>query len=122
LMGFSAGAETTIAVAIAPDLEGRPDFVIPIYPPLQEEKVPEDAPPLYGIIALDDPLFAGRSFGLLQSWRDAGVPIEFHFYERGGHGFGMGAKGTTTTHWIEGALSWMRMHGFVPEASPHAQP
>jgi acetyl esterase/lipase len=122
MMGFSAGAVTTIATAIAADATSRPDFVIPIYPPLQEEAVPKGAPPLYGIIALDDPLFAGPSFGLIQSWRKAGSAIEFHLYERGGHGFGMGKAGTTTDGWIEEALRWMRMHGFVPEAASTKRP
>jgi len=121
MMGFSAGASTAIATAIAGQQAIRPDFLISVYGPLQEEAVPKGAPPLYGIIALDDPLFVGRDFGLLQSWRRAGSPVEFHFYERGGHGFGMGRVGTTTANWIEGALGWMRMRGFMPEGAlkPH---
>jgi acetyl esterase/lipase len=122
MMGFSAGASAAIATSIAAETETRPDFLISVYGPLQEEPVPRGAPPLYGIIAFDDPVFAGRDFGLLQSWRKAGSSIEFHFYERGGHGFGMGRAGTTTSQWIEGALKWMRMRGIVPDVAPTGRP
>ena len=72
-----------------------------------------DAPPLFIAIAADDGLFAGSGFGLVESWRKAGRPVEFHFYERGGHGFGMYPKPTTSTGWFDAFTRWMAMHGLM---------
>ncbi|NUT04790.1 MAG: alpha/beta hydrolase, partial [Hamadaea sp.] len=49
----------------------------------------------------------------------AGRPVELHFYEQGGHGFGMYPKETTSTGWFDSFVSWMRMHGLLehPEAT-----
>ena len=57
--------------------------------------------------------FAGGGFGIVQSWRAADRPVEFHLYEQGGHGFGMYPKTTTSTGWFEAFVSWMRMHGWL---------
>lgn len=108
-MGFSAGAITALKLAVAPGAEGRPDFVAAIYPPLEALPVPDDAPPLFGAIALDDGLFAGKGFGLIEAWRKSKRPVEFHLYEKSGHGFGMGKPGTTTTGWIDSFYAWMTM-------------
>jgi acetyl esterase/lipase len=55
--------------------------------------VPADAPPLFVALAADDPFFANGGFGLIESWRAAKKPAEFHLYEQGGHGFGMYPQG-----------------------------
>lgn len=43
------------------------------------------------------------------------VPVEFHVYETGGHGFGMrpraGAPGTAD--WSRRAADWLQSHGFI---------
>ena len=57
--------------------------------------------------------FAGGGFGIVQSWRDADRPVEFHLYEQGGHGFGMYPKETTSTGWFEAWVSWLKMHGYL---------
>jgi acetyl esterase/lipase len=72
--------------------------------------VPPDAPPLFAALAADDPLFANAGFGLIESWRAAKKPAEFHLYEQGGHGFGMYPKETTSTGWFEAFVSWLTMH------------
>ncbi|TVV76611.1 alpha/beta hydrolase [Sphingomonas solaris] len=117
LMGFSAGAISTVRVATDAGITDRPDFVAAIYPPLEAVAVPADAPPLFGAIALDDPLFAGKGFGLIDAWRKAKRPVEFHLYETGGHGFGMGRPGTTTGDWLASFHGWMTMRKLVPGAA-----
>ena len=72
-----------------------------------------DAPPLFAAIAADDPLFGKANFALIDSWRTAGRPVEFHLYEQGGHGFGMYPKATTSTGWFDAFARWMTMHGWM---------
>ena len=75
--------------------------------------VPADAPPLFVALAADDPFFANAGFGLIESWRAAKKPAEFHLYEQGGHGFGMYPKETTSTGWFNAFVSWLTMHGML---------
>ena len=106
MIGFSAGAMTTIATALAaPDT--RLAFVAPIYGSMEAVPVPADAPPLFAVLAADDPLFANKGFGLVESWQKAGRPVEFHLYQGGGHGFGLGKTGTTSTGWFEDFMHWL---------------
>ncbi|MBB6065082.1 alpha/beta hydrolase [Pseudoxanthomonas broegbernensis] len=112
MIGFSAGAMLTMVTTLAGE-DARPAFVADIYGPLSPAKVPADAPPLFVALAADDGLFANSGFGLIESWRAAGRPVEFHFYERGGHGFGMYPKDTTSTGWFEAYVSWLKMHGLL---------
>lgn len=112
MIGFSAGAMLTMATALKGDGEAKPAFIGNIYGPLSAVDVPADAPPLFAAIAADDPLFR-IDFGLIESWRKADRPVEFHYYERGGHGFGMYPKETTSTGWFDAYLKWLAMHGYL---------
>ena len=89
-MGFSAGAMTTLNAGLAPAAADRPAFIAPIYPPITAREVPADAPPMFVALALDDELFGRQGFGLVEAWHGAKRPVEFHAYESGGHGFGLG--------------------------------
>ena len=106
LVGFSAGAMTALQVTLSKDTP-RPAFVGLIYGPLAPVEVPSDAPPLFAALAADDPLFAHAGFGLIDNWRNAGHPVEFHLYQNGGHGFGMHSKSTPAL-WPEEFLAWMK--------------
>jgi len=112
MVGFSAGAMLTLATALS-DPSAKPAFIASIYGPMGPMTVPADAPPLFDALAADDPIFGNAGFGLIQSWRGAKRPVEFHLYEQGGHGFGMYPKETTSTGWFDAFVSWMRMHGWV---------
>jgi acetyl esterase/lipase len=112
MIGFSAGAMLTMATTLtAPD--ARPAFIANIYGPLAPVAVPADAPPLFVALAADDPLFGDTGFGLVEGWKRARRPVEFHLYERGGHGFGMYAKDTTSTGWFDAFARWLAMNGFA---------
>jgi len=112
MMGFSAGAGTTMATTLqAP--ETRPAFIAPIYGGMGEVDVPTDAPPMFVALAADDPLFAGRGFGLIESWRAAGRPVEFHYYQNGGHGFGLGNPDRTSNIWFDAFMHWIEVNGFL---------
>ncbi|PKM20716.1 MAG: esterase [Gammaproteobacteria bacterium HGW-Gammaproteobacteria-15] len=114
MVGFSAGAMLTLATTLVDkdvDKEARPAFIGNIYGPIDAVEVPADAPPLFVALAADDPFFANGEFGLIKSWHAAKKPVEFHFYEQGGHGFGMYPKETTSTGWFNAFTSWLTMHG-----------
>jgi acetyl esterase/lipase len=112
MVGFSAGAMLTMTTALtAPD--ARPAFIGNIYGPLGPVTVPADAPPVFVALAADDPLFVNSGFGLIESWRAARRPVEFHLYEQGGHGFGMYPKETTSTGWFDAFVRWIGMHGLL---------
>ncbi len=111
MIGFSAGAALTMATALN-NQDARPAFLGNIYGPLGAVEVPADAPPLFAAIAADDPLF-GFNVGLIENWRKANRPVEFHYYEQGGHGFGMYPKETTSTGWFDAFVKWLGMHGYL---------
>ncbi len=112
MIGFSAGAMLALSTTLY-GVDANPAFVGTIYGPLNAVKVPNNAPPLFIALAADDPFFANAGFGLIESWKAAKRPVEFHLYELGGHGFGMYPKETTSTGWFESFASWLRMHGYI---------
>lgn len=115
MIGFSAGAMTTLEVVTGPGAATRPDFAAMIYGPMSAREVSADAPPVFLALAADDPVFANGDFGLVSSWKKAGRPVELHFYERGGHGFGMKQQGLSSDAWPEQFWNWMRMRGLVEQ-------
>jgi len=89
---------------------------------MQAVDVPADAPPMFVAIAADDFLFGGE-FGLIRSWYEAGKPVEFHLYQNGGHGFGLGNPDRTSNIWFEAFIHWLEVNRFLASAStnqPHA--
>ena len=115
MVGFSAGAGTTMATTLSAP-ETRPAFIAPIYGAMNAVEVPETAPPMFVVLAADDPLFANSGFGLVESWRAAGLPVEFHLYQNGGHGFGLGNPGKTSLGWFDGFMRWLDLNGFLQAA------
>jgi acetyl esterase/lipase len=116
MVGFSAGAMLTMATALD-GADAKPAFIGDIYGPLEPVKVPADAPPMFAALAADDPLFAGRGIGLIDSWMAAKKPVELHLYGQGGHGFGMYQKETTSTGWFDAFYRWIVMNGFTKKPS-----
>ena len=112
MMGFSAGAGTTM-MATLQSTENKPAFIAPIYGSLREVEVPPHAPPMFVVLAADDPLFANDDYGLITSWKKAGKPVEFHLYQNGGHGFGLGNPGKTSQGWFPQFILWLDMNGFL---------
>jgi acetyl esterase/lipase len=111
-MGFSAGGFLTRSVIGTAGGE-MPAFAAPIYPNMAAMKVPDNAPPIFVLIASDDFLLQRGGLGLLQSWRAAGKPIEFHLVANGGHGFGLGRPGTSTQGWMDLLYRWLEVNGML---------
>lgn len=116
MVGFSAGAMTTMATTLSAP-ETRPAFIAPIYGAMNAVEVPATAPPMFVVLAADDPLFANRGFGVIEAWQAAGRPVEFHLYQNGGHGFGLGNPGKTSLGWIEVFTRWLDLNGFLQAGS-----
>lgn len=114
MVGFSAGAMTTLGVTLAAqDSAPKPAFIGNIYGPMTAVDVPDDAPPMFVALAADDPLFAGQGFGLVEAWQAAGIPVEFHYYQNGGHGFGSYKRGATADAWFDQLVGWMTTSGWL---------
>ncbi len=115
MMGFSAGAGLTMHCTLHSQTM-KFAFIAPIYGGMGPVEVPKDAPPLFAAIAADDFLFRGQ-FGLIKSWFDAGRPVEFHLYQNGGHGFGLGYPNHPTYWWFEVFTHWLDVNGFLQAAA-----
>lgn len=111
MIGFSAGAGVTMATTLHSDKIDLA-FIGPIYGGMQAVEVPDDAPPMFAAIATDDFLFGGE-FGLIKSWYDAGRPVEFHLYQNGGHGFGLGNPDRTSNTWFDAFIHWLDVNGLL---------
>jgi acetyl esterase/lipase len=112
MIGFSAGAGTTMAATLQ-SKENKPAFIAPIYGRQSAVEVPQDAPPMFVALAADDPLFGNNDYGLITAWKKAGRPVEFHLYQNGGHGFGLGNPGKTSTGWFPQFMLWLESNGFL---------
>lgn len=113
-MGFSAGGFLTRSVVENAGAD-MPAFAAPIYPNMKPMKVPDNAPPMFVAIAADDFLIpmAGGDTALPDSYRKAGKSIEFHLFESGGHGFGLGKPAGTTSQWPALMLRWLEVKGLL---------
>lgn len=111
MIGFSAGAGLTMHSTLNSKTM-KLAFIGPIYGGMGPVDVPKDAPPMFTAIATDDFLFRGQ-FGVIKSWFDAGRPVEFHLYQNGGHGFGLGNPNRTSNRWFEAFIHWLDVNGFL---------
>lgn len=111
MIGFSAGAGLTMHSTLHSESMDLA-FIGPIYGGMGPVEVPEDAPPMFNVIATDDFLFRGQ-FGVVDSWYKAGIPVEFHLYQNGGHGFGLGNPDRTSNRWFAAFMHWLEVNGFL---------
>jgi acetyl esterase/lipase len=110
MIGFSAGAGLTMHATLHSQTMNLA-FIGPIYGGMGPVEVPENAPPMFNVIATDDFLFRGQ-FGVIDSWYKAGIPVEFHLYQNGGHGFGLGNPNRTSNRWFDAFIHWLDVNGF----------
>lgn len=111
MIGFSAGAGLTMHCTLNSEVM-KLAFIGPVYGGMGAVEVPENAPPMFNVIATDDFLFNGQ-FGVVESWYKAGVPVEFHLYQNGGHGFGLGNPDRTSNRWLDAFIYWMDVNSFL---------
>jgi len=111
MIGFSAGAGLTMHCTLN-SKSMRLHFIGPIYGGMGPVEVPKNAPPMFNAIATDDFLFRGQ-FGVVESWFKAGRPVEFHLYQNGGHGFGLGNPDRTSNRWFDAFMYWLEVNKFL---------
>ncbi|KLE31287.1 alpha/beta hydrolase [Aurantiacibacter luteus] len=113
MLGFSAGAFLTQSVIRTADARHMPDFAASIYGPMRAMDVPANAPPLFVMVTADDDTLPVTSLDLVESYRAAGKPLEFHLLASGGHGFGIGRPNTSSFGWIHQFHLWLDSGGFL---------
>ncbi|MFT3727918.1 MAG: alpha/beta hydrolase [Terricaulis sp.] len=120
MMGFSAGAMTTMRVLHDADDGARPNLGASIYGMMLESGAPAHAPPIFLAAASDDTTLAAQgSVDIYNTWRAAGAPAELHIFETGQHGFGLGRPGTASTAWPSLFETFLRAHGFISPPAQH---
>ncbi|WP_315761635.1 alpha/beta hydrolase [Sphingomonas sp. Y38-1Y] len=112
-LGFSAGAMIGLDLVGRAAADTRPAFLATIYPSMARIAVAADPPPLFAAMAADDPLYSTQGYGLVEGWREAGGSTELHVYAGGGHGFGMGKPGTTSTGIMPAFHAWLESGGWL---------
>jgi pectinesterase len=79
-----------------------------------EEQVTKDTPPTFLVHTMTDTAVpVENSLMFVAALRKAGVPLEFHLYERGPHGFGLGRDDPILSTWPARCADWLRVHGFA---------
>ncbi len=124
-------------------LSCRPDFMVLVYPVIamatefghtgskhnllgedpdpalveqlsNERQVTLETPPAFLIHTVGDTgVPCENSFLFASALRSAGVGFELHVFERGEHGFGLGANDPALSKWPSLCEAWMRGSGFV---------
>lgn len=136
IMGFSAGAHLSATLSNqyaqrsytlideADTLNCRPDFVSLIYPAyltVKEEgdkiapelTVTANTPPTLLIQTEDDPVRVESSVFYYLALKKEKVAAEMHLYAKGGHGYGMRAKGTGIETWPERMKEWLQTNKII---------
>jgi acetyl esterase/lipase len=117
IVGFSAGGVAALGVTLDHDAASRPAFVGLIYPgPWPLEKIPKDLPPVFIAAANDDALTKLAAVPQGEALARAGAKVETHFYEKGGHGFGMKQQGMDADGWIDAFGAWLGTQGLLKKA------
>jgi acetyl esterase/lipase len=123
MWGFSAGGEVVDAIAFtsgkgnaaATDpidrLNGRPDFIIQVYPgPLfLPDSVPSTAPPAFLIAGNEDACCAATAIVLMEKYRASKASVETHIIARADHAFNMGYRSSLESikNWPELLKYWL---------------
>jgi acetyl esterase/lipase len=136
MLGFSAGGQVTAMTSLFNEqrqyepIDGvdkfscRPDFAVLVYPggldekgqpKLKDEvKVTKDAPPMFFVHAIDDPVTALNTLLLATELKKVGVSAEIHVYSAGGHGYGLRhVDGQPVTDWPKPCEVWLKSMRFI---------
>jgi endo-1,4-beta-xylanase len=130
ILGFSAGGEVAVLAATKFDkgdesaadpiakLSSRPDFQILIYPGVKPENVTitKDTPPAFMLCANNDAGPSAAISGLYPEFKKAGVPVELHIYNSGGHGFGIRNRPLPISSWPARVEEWMIDSHILPKS------
>ena len=80
-----------------------------------ELNVNPQTPPTFLLHAKDDKgVLPQNSIVMHEALNEHGVPTALKLYEKGGHGFGLGRKGTDSVQWPGDFISWLRNRRIIP--------
>ncbi|MFZ4929687.1 alpha/beta hydrolase [Chryseobacterium sp. Mn2064] len=78
-----------------------------------ERQVNAQTPITFLAHAKDDPISpVENSILMYQALKNNTIPAEIHLFSTGGHGWGLGKKGTDTVEWPAMFLNWLKINGF----------
>ena len=78
-----------------------------------ELNVTKETPPTFIVHTMTDTVVpVENSLMFVSALRKAGVPFEFHLYERGPHGFGLAPTDPILATWTARCADWLGVHGF----------
>lgn len=88
-----------------------------------ELNVTRETPPTFLVHAKDDKnVKYENSVVMNEALQKQGVPSELKLYAEGGHGFGLGRKGTDSEQWTDDFVAWLHKMKFIPPVeSNHAR-
>lgn len=133
VMGFSAGGELVHMVSFS-GFEGnlnaadpvervsaRPDFIVEIYsgPLGLPAKLDTPPPPAFFLTAYDDKGPVKTFNTLLDLYAPYEVPVEVHYFARGGHAFNMGDRSSLKSvhDWPARLRDWLADSGYLGKAN-----
>ncbi|RQO37883.1 alpha/beta hydrolase [Chryseobacterium sp. KBW03] len=77
-----------------------------------EKQVNAQTPITFLAQSEDDPISpVENSILMYQALKNNKVPAELHLFQSGGHGWGLGKKGTNTGEWTDLFLKWLKVNG-----------
>ncbi len=137
VMGSSAGGHLAARVSTGFDiktyqavdkLDGvscKPDFTVLLYPAYMNKgkalskdfTVSDEINPTLIVSAKDDKGFFPGSPIYAEALKKAGASIRVHFFEKGGHGFGIRPKQHPLSTWPDLCLQWFRDRRFIKQAA-----
>jgi acetyl esterase/lipase len=157
ICGFSAGGHVAASAGTmwdAPEgrtggkldsVNGRPDFMLLIYPVITmtdpyvhagsrttligshpsadairhwspEQNIRPDTPPAFLVSTEEDKTVPFQNTVMMfEALKAAKVPAEMHVFEKGPHGFGLRDDIGPAGTWPELAVAWLRLNGFLPK-------
>lgn len=114
IMGFSAGAITTVHQTLFNTPESRPDFSGVIYGGWTSDiKLPELTGPVWLCSPANDIFKLEEPLNIYRACLEAQVPTEFHTFWASEHGFGAKPTDKNVGHWIELMTGFMRDVDFL---------
>jgi predicted esterase len=116
LLGFSAGAITSLNVVLANAEGAKPDFAAIIYDRMVSVTPPPQAPPLFVALVADDPIITYHRYGLVESWREFKRPIELHRTSTEVMDSESMTGANSSDHWIDEFYWWLEADGIL---KPH---
>ena len=83
-----------------------------------ETQVTKDTPPTFLFATTDDQTVpVMNSVMFYEALVKAGVPVEMHLFQHGGHGAGLAAANPQLSVWPDLLIKWMRERGYAAAAT-----